>query len=120
MGIAFDVAGEFGLPEFGVVFWERVIAFGATVPVAAVDEDGDAPADERYIRANRPITDRIGRGGKAYLEMEPVATVAGVPDSLAKEQFGLCVLCPVGGHDAGDGLALWHRRSLVTDVHGSK
>lgn len=45
MFIAGGVAVEFGLPEFGVVFGERVVTFRAAVPVAAVDEDGELFAD---------------------------------------------------------------------------
>ncbi len=40
-GVAGDVAIEFGLPEGGVVLGKRVVTSRATVPVAAVDEDGE-------------------------------------------------------------------------------
>jgi len=50
--VAGDVAVEFGLPEFGVVLWELVVALRAAVPEAAVDEDGESFADEGEVRAD--------------------------------------------------------------------
>lgn len=41
-GIASGIGVEFRLPERGIGLWEWKITFRAVVPIAAMDEDGDA------------------------------------------------------------------------------
>lgn len=55
LGVAGGVAGELGLPEFGVVLWERVIAPRTAVPEAAVDKDREATADETDVGTDRSV-----------------------------------------------------------------
>ena len=120
--IAGDVAVEFGLPEFGVVLWQRVIALRAAVPEAAVDEDGELFADEGDIGADGSYhhvsfaATTPQAGGEFDFVVKTIAAEAGVPEGFAEEEFGPTILSPVGAHYAGDGFALGRGGSFVADV----
>lgn len=77
--VAVLVAGDFGRPEVGVGFGDRVVfAVFVAVPEAAVDEDDGAVFGE----------DDVGGAGEA-LDVYSIAE-AQVPEGVAQAQFRLC------------------------------
>lgn len=96
------------------------------MPEAAVDEDGDLAADEGDVGADGCYHPGLSatppKQGGEFCCVEPdavvesVAAVAGGPESFAKKEFGLGVLCLVGAHHTRDGFALGNGRSFVADV----
>lgn len=123
--VAGDISGEFGLPKFTVGLWQVRRAFGAAVPEAAMDEDGEFFADESDVRADGWRTtpsawqrhpSLVRRGVKNDPAVETVAAKAGVPEGFAERELRSGVLGAVGAHDARDGFGLGRGRSFVADV----
>ena len=106
LGVAGDVAVKFGLPEGGVVFGKRGGAFGAAVPEASVNEDGELFGD---------VGD-VGAAGDLFV-VEAISAEACGPESLAQFEFRAGVFGPVRAHHARDRFALGNGRSFVTNVH---
>ncbi len=79
---------------------------GEAVPEAAVDEDGDLSAGVGDIRA-----------AGCFFVMDPIPAAAGGPKRPAEKKLRARVAAAVGAHHPRRGLALRHRRSLVSDVH---
>lgn len=78
---------------------------GEAVPVAAVDEDGEAFGDEGDVRA----------AGDLFV-MEPVASEAGGPEGFAERELGAGVFGAVCRHDARNRLTLRLGRSCVAEI----
>lgn len=89
--VALDVAAELRLPKLNVALGLAGLAFGATVPKAAVDEDGDLAAGEGDV------------GLAGDFPFQAITRESRGAQALANEQLGLGVGTLVALHGLFDG-----------------
>lgn len=105
LSVAGNIAVKFFPPKCRVVLWERILAFRAAVPEAAIN---------KYCEPSRNECD-IGTAGDAFV-VQAVTAKALPPESLAQQDLGAGIFAAVGAHHTRYGLALGSRRSFVANI----